>query len=124
MPGTATAGAVRSSAGVGPWGLQGIPIDFVADSVDASFPSFPLSDLGGALVAVGIVYDEDVPPDTLSVVASDTDGIDLLAGSGAIISGTRRISISPPAPFTPGILLTLAGNTTVSAAVRLILYIV
>ena len=124
MPGKATAGAVRSSAGVGPWGLKGIPIDFVADAVDASFPSLPLSDLAGAFVAIGIVYDDAVPPDTLSVVVNDTDGIALLAGSGAIISGTRRISISPPAPFTPGISLVLGANTTVSAAVRIILYIV
>lgn len=122
MTGTAIALPERSGSGSGPWGVKALPADFTADSVDASFPTFPLDPGGGALASVGVVPDADSPPDTLSVQILDVDGIDLLGGSGAIVTTARRLPVSPPEVFTPGLTLVLGGNTLVGAKARIVPY--
>ncbi len=123
MAGSAIAGTVRSGSGSGPWGVKGLPVDFEADAVDASFPDFSPALEGGAAVAVGVVLDGATPPDTLDIKILDVDGIDLLAGAGAIVTTSRRLPISPPAPFTGRLTITVGGNTQVGARAKIIPYI-
>lgn len=97
-------------------------VSFIADVADASFPVFNMpADLGGILLDTSVAFDGVTPPDTLTF--SIKDGYGLTMDSGTILASTTKSRLPQNLLFRSGS-VTLTGNTTNSAKVKVIFYMI
>ena len=103
--------------------MYAYPIIFTADSADASFPQIIISGITGRLASARVVFDTNTPPDTVDIKVADSDGVDLLGGTGDGFTVTGKVTLSPPEQFVNSLIVDLADNSTNSARVKVILYV-
>ena len=102
--------------------MKALEISFVADAADGSFPVFNLpTGFGGVCMDTAVVFGSPAP-DALTFTIKDFTGIDVDTAT-AITASTSRGRISNT-PMASGGSVTLTENTTNSAQVKVVLYMV
>ena len=97
-------------------------LDFVADAANAAFPVGSIPDnVSGILTDVGIIWGT-TGPNTLNVSIADGHGRVVYAATGLTATQVAGLLLSP-LQFGKGLNVTLTGNGTNSAAVKIILYV-
>ena len=101
--------------------------DFTASATDASFPATgtttQFGPVGAIIDDIGIIFDGTTAPDSLDV--SITDGYGAVIYSAANLTATQvRGLLTQTIPIVNGMTVTLSGNTTNSAKVKIIVYLV
>lgn len=102
--------------------MKALEISFIADAADGSFPVFNLpTGFGGVCMDTAVVFGSPAP-NALTVSIKDYTGIAVDTATGLTASTLRgRIDNTPMAG---GGTVTLTGNTTNLAQVKVVLYMV
>ena len=104
--------------------LKTLEVSFTADASTGAFPVFSMpSDLGGIVMDTSVVFDGTTPPNALTFTIRDGYGLTIDTATG-ITASTTRGRLSQNTPFANGGTITLSGNTTNSAKVKVILYVI
>jgi len=102
-------------------------VQFTADAADGSFPVYTLpTDFAGMVSDISFVFDGTTPPNSLTYVIKDGYAIPYLPGSGTttITASSGRGLLSQNTPIINGGTITLTGNATNSAKVKVIFYLI
>ncbi len=127
MAGTVIAGKMRQGTLNGAYRKEvGYPFDFVADADDGSFPQTNMTNISGRVTSVRVIFGSPSPAPNLSIQVADEDGVDLLGGLGSganAFTATGKVTLSPPEQFHEQLTINLSGNTTNSAQVKVVIYV-
>jgi len=97
----------------------GLAKSFVADAADHTIPADEIvPDVSGLLTGIDVEFDADDPPDALVVAIKSIGGITLVTGAELTASG--RIAVSPPIDVCGGYKIATSANTTNSAAATIV----
>ena len=102
--------------------LKVLEISLTADAADGSFPSVLFdTGFGGILMDVSVVFDGTTPPNALTWSLKDAYGLVIASGT-SITASTSRGVLDSNMP-TRGGSLVCTGNSTNSAKVKVVLYV-
>ena len=101
--------------------------DFTADAAAATFPATgtaaQFGDIGAIIDDIGVIFDGTTAPDSLTIII--TDGYGAVIYSATALTATQaRGLLMQTIPVVNGFTVTLSGNTTNSAKVKIIVYLV
>ena len=99
-------------------------VSLTADASDALFPVYSLpSDFAGMISDISVVFDGTTPPNSLTCLTKDGYGL-TIHSVGPITASTGRGLLDANVAVVGGGSITVTGNTTNSAKVKVILYLI
>lgn len=99
-------------------------VNFTADASNAAFVNGSVpSNVAGLIDDIGIIFDGTTPPNTVTI--SITDGYGRVVYSASSITATQAKGlVDVPVPIVNGLSIALSANTTNSAKVKIIVFMV
>lgn len=108
----------RTNSYVKAWEVQ-----FTADASAATFPVYTLpTDFAANITDISFVFDATTPPDSLTYLVKDGYGLTILAET-TITASSGRDLLGVNYQVVNGGTVTLTGNSTNSAKVKVVFYI-
>lgn len=113
----------RGWASPNPDGLIRLDVNYVADDSTGAIPDVTTDSFAGLIVGVTHNPGATAPTTLMDVVATDSNGIDVLCGAGANIVTTANMTRVPypdstsygPFPFVGQLTVSMSGNSVNSA---------